>query len=76
MRVPAIVLLLTFIVSVLAASAAAASAGTQNTEELRLAAEQGDADAQVRLGGAYHQAARGRSLFAEPTCSGSLAMSD
>ena len=47
------VLLLTFIVSVLAASAP--SAGTQNIEELRLAAEQGDADAQAKLGVAYFQ---------------------
>lgn len=45
------VLLLTFIVSVLVVSAP--SAGTQNIEELRLAAEQGDADAQFSLGRAY-----------------------
>ena len=47
------VLLLTLIVSVLVASAP--SAGTQNIEELRLAAEQGDADAQFSLGAAYLQ---------------------
>ena len=47
------IMLLTFIVSVLVASAQ--SAGTQNIEELRLAAEQGDADAQFGLGGAYVQ---------------------
>ncbi len=47
------VLLLTFVVSVLVGSAS--SAGAQDIEELRLAAEQGDADAQFSLGAAYVQ---------------------